>query len=141
MDPFYRYKVPQLVVKVETSKTVLINIEEICKSINRLTNTVLKFLSYELGVHSMYKHKLYSLNGHHNEPDLTRLLIKFIATYVKCNKCRNPETILCINGKKEVVFLDCTACGHIHNVPQSHNLTQFLIKGCKNRKKAPVKNG
>jgi len=135
MDPFYRYRIPQLVVKVEKSKTVLVNIFDISKSINRLPITVLKYLSYEMGLNSMYKNKLYSINGHHKEKELTKVLNKFISMYVTCVKCSNPETLLCISGKNQKVFLDCTACGHIHNITEMHNLSRYLIKEAQNRKK------
>jgi translation initiation factor 5 len=138
-DPFYRYKLPPLIAKLEGKgngmKTVLVNIEDISKLINRLPTNVVKFFSYELGVQSMYKHKVHSLNGNHTSETLQIVFNKFMSLFVSCSECTNPETILCIHGRKQYVLLDCTACGQSRNIIANHKLSTFLIKGAQNRKK------
>lgn len=48
-DPFYRYKMPEVVVAHETSRTVIQNLEQIAKAISRNPIHILKFLSMSFG--------------------------------------------------------------------------------------------
>ena len=52
-DPFYRYKMPALVIKTKGKrngvKTELVNINDIAKSLSRESESIMKFLGYELG--------------------------------------------------------------------------------------------
>ncbi len=53
IDPCYRYKMPSICTKIEGNgngiKTVILNGEDVSKSLNRPWSHILKFLGYELG--------------------------------------------------------------------------------------------
>ncbi|TLY46859.1 MAG: eukaryotic translation initiation factor eIF-2-beta/eIF-5 family protein [Gammaproteobacteria bacterium] len=126
-DPFYRYKMPSLQARIEggrrKTKTVLINLEDMCKSLNRPPLYVLKYFAYELGTSSQLS-KLsgvnkYMLLGVFDVIKLREILAKFIDKFVICINCNNPETKLIIDEpltKKTDTSLSllCQACGN-HN--------------------------
>lgn len=113
-DSFYRYKMPEIEMKVEGQgngkKTVLINIRDVGKALNRHPLYLAKYFAYSLGTHLTNKHNRYILNGIHTAPCLQSLLDLFIISYVLCHSCRNPETIVKVKNHK-LVF-QCKACGH-----------------------------
>lgn len=124
-DSFYRYKMPKIVTKTEGRgngiKTVLTNIVDIAKALNRNHIYLTKFLGYELGTGV----KKYCINGHHEQQILQNTLDSFISKFVLCSECMNPETEWIVT--KDVVR-DCKACGKITNVDSRHKLVAFIIK-------------
>ena len=53
VDPFYRYKMPSLVVKVEGKgngiKTVILNLDDVARSLGRPSIYLMKYFSCKLG--------------------------------------------------------------------------------------------
>lgn len=68
----------------------------------------------------------YIVNGAHDPEKLLQLLYQFIAKFVLCSKCKNPETDLIVIDKK--INQSCTACGQKIIIPNTlHKLTTFII--------------
>lgn len=117
-DQFYRYKMPKLIAKVEGKgngiKTVIVNMPEIAKSLNRPPMYPTKYFGCVLGAQTNFDNKSerYIVNGQHEQSKLQDLLDGFIQKYVLCQSCENPETILSVNKKKEVIASNCMACGY-----------------------------
>ena len=125
-DPAYRYKMPKLVSKTEGRgngiKTILVNATDVANALHRPTSylpkvflisfTNLQYFGYELGAQSKYDQKedKSSVNGDHPNPDLIKILNKFIDEYVLCPHCHLPETMLVLKHKKDL-FHRCAACG------------------------------
>ena len=134
-DQFYRYKMPKLVAKVEGKgngiKTVIVNMPEIAKSLNRPPMYPTKYFGCQLGAQVNFDNKSerYIVNGAHDPNKLQDLLDGFIQKYVLCQSCENPETILSVNRKKEVIGTNCMACGHSGTITSANDrVAAYIIK-------------
>jgi translation initiation factor 5 len=131
-DAFYRYKMPRLVAKVEGKgngiKTVIANMVDIAKALNRPPTYPTKYFGCELGAQTQFDNKndRYIVNGDHDAAKLQDLLDGFIRRFVLCQECDNPETNLAIKGTR--ISLTCKACGFVTNVDPRQKLTTFVIK-------------
>lgn len=140
-DAFYRYKMPRLVAKVEGKgngiKTVIPNMGDIAKSLNRPPSYPTKYFGIELGAQTIMQTEAdrYIVNGAHEAGKLQDLLDGFIKKFVLCANCTNPETELRVTSKKQIEQ-SCTACGHHGYIPLSHKLTTFIVNNPPNQ---PIK--
>ncbi|KAK7490184.1 hypothetical protein BaRGS_00018529 [Batillaria attramentaria] len=134
IDPFYRYKMPRLLAKVEGKgngiKTVIVNMPEIAKALSRPPTYPTKYFGCELGAQTQFdgKNDRYIVNGSHDAEKLQTLLDGFIKKFVMCDACSNPETNLIVSAKKGTIQQHCIACGHTGNVDMRHKLTTFILK-------------
>jgi translation initiation factor 5 len=112
-DPFYRYKMPTISLKHEGRgngvKTLLTNLDDVGKSLNRQPLDILQYLASELSVCSNSKSS-YVLNGTLEKSRVQELIQKYIAEHVLCGTCSNPETVYIKIGK-DTLGKRCQACG------------------------------
>ncbi|KAG8188549.1 hypothetical protein JTE90_007157 [Oedothorax gibbosus] len=133
-DQFYRYKMPKIQAKVEGKgngiKTVVVNMVEVAKALNRPPTYPTKYFGCELGAQTQcdLKNERYIVNGSHEASKLQDLLDGFIKKFVLCAACDNPETILTVLPKKGVINTKCIACGHGGQLDSTHKLTTFILK-------------
>ncbi|KAK2180558.1 hypothetical protein NP493_438g02012 [Ridgeia piscesae] len=133
-DQFNRYTMPRIIAKVEGKgngiKTVIANMSEVAKALQRPPTYPTKYFGCELGAQTQFDHKneRYIVNGAHNAVKLQDLLDGFIRKFVLCPRCDNPETTLSIQAKKGMILQRCLACGHIGNIDMRHKLTTFILK-------------
>lgn len=133
-DMYYRYKMPKIVAKVEGKgngiKTVVVNMVDVAKALARPPTYPCKFFGCELGAQTQFdfKNERYIVNGSHEASKLQELLDIFIAKFVLCPNCENPETILKAYAKKQVISQTCQACGHSGMLNMRHKLTTFILK-------------
>jgi len=131
-DDFYRYKMPVLKAKVEGRgngiKTVIENMADIAKALERPADYPTKFFGFELGALTKVDtaNDKHIVNGRHEAADLARVLDQFIAKYVLCGSCRNPETEMVIKGDN--IGMRCRACGATTNVDSTHKLSTYILK-------------
>ncbi|KAL6121842.1 hypothetical protein NUSPORA_01185 [Nucleospora cyclopteri] len=127
-DPFYRYKMPPVEIAVETNKTLLKNLELICKSFHRDPQHVLKYLSLNFGCNTKIvtagTTKFY-LTGVFDSEKIQNGIYDFIDNFVLCKKCENPETrFIEQNG---VLKRSCNSCGSIFN-QELHKMNSYFIR-------------
>lgn len=133
-DPFYRYKMPYIVVKIEGRgngiKTVLVNIDEIARCLQREIRHLVKYLSYEMGTLSSIdeKNSKYIINGAHEKERVQQYLFRFIDDFVLCKECRNPETTLYVGAAGKTVRSKCSACGHNETLKSTNKIMKTLLK-------------
>lgn len=133
-DQFYRYKMPKIIAKVEGKgngiKTVIVNMVDVAKALSRPPTYPTKFFGCELGAQTQFdfKNDRYIVNGSHDASKLQQLLDIFIKKFVLCQECSNPETILSVNQKTQLIKARCIACGHSAMVDMRHKLTTFILK-------------
>jgi translation initiation factor 5 len=131
-DKFYRYTMPVLRAKVEGKgngiKTVVENMGDIAKALDRPVEYPVKFFGFELGALTKVDvaNNKYIVNGKHDAEALANTLDTFITKYVLCSKCRNPETDLKVKG--EIITSRCRACGKTSNIDMSHKLSSYILK-------------
>ncbi|EDQ90180.1 uncharacterized protein MONBRDRAFT_32075 [Monosiga brevicollis MX1] len=153
-DPFYRYKMPKLEAKVEGSgngiKTVIPNMVDIARALDRPPTYVTKYFGCELGAQVQMDDKTerYIVNGSRTQEDLQNHLDGFIEKFVLCSICENPETKLIVHQKRKEIEQRCGACGATGFLKFNHRLIQYIInhppegvgKGGKGSKKGAKKN-
>ena len=128
-DIFYRYKMPILNInhygKGNGKFTNLINIIDICKSINIPIKILMVYLTKSLGTN----YKETSLNGHYEKDELIKLIIKFNKEFVLCQKCNIPELTPILEGKKKNIKLiyRCSACGEQYEKKSNSDLNNKII--------------
>lgn len=133
-DAFYRYKMPRIIAKVEGKgngiKTVITNMTEVAKSLQRPPTYPTKYFGCELGAQTQFdpKNDRYIVNGAHDCSRLQDLLDGFIKRFVLCEECDNPETFFTVKAKQGIILSRCIACGHQFNIDMRHKLTTFIIK-------------
>ncbi|CAD6568840.1 MAG: hypothetical protein TREMPRED_004792 [Tremellales sp. Tagirdzhanova-0007] len=133
-DKFYRYKMPVLLTKIEGRgngiKTVLPNMEDVARALNRPATYPTKFFGCELGAQTTVANDRFIVNGAHQADRLRELLDAFIDKFVLCPSCKNPETELIITGKSnnEDIHRDCKACGRQNGIDMRHKLVTFILK-------------
>eukprot|EP01112_Ceratiomyxa_fruticulosa_P009944 TRINITY_DN2611_c0_g1_i1.p1 TRINITY_DN2611_c0_g1~~TRINITY_DN2611_c0_g1_i1.p1 ORF type:complete len:408 (-),score=97.02 TRINITY_DN2611_c0_g1_i1:170-1393(-) len=132
-DQFYRYKMPEIIAKVEGRgngiKTVIVNLVDVAKALDRPAAYPLKFFGFELAALTVMEEdkSRYIINGKHDQSKLAEVLDNFIEKFVLCHSCeRNPETKMII--KNGLIDLSCKACGGRTPVDMRHKLTTFILK-------------
>lgn len=132
-DLYYRYKMPRLVSKIEGKgngiKTVVSNMVDIAKALNRSPVYVTKFFGSEVGSLTVCDEKAarYIVNGAHEAEKLQNVLDGFISKFVLCPSCENPETDLSVS-KDGTIWRNCKACGHRATVDMAHKLCTYIQK-------------
>lgn len=133
-DQFYRYKMPKLIAKVEGKgngiKTVIVNMVEVAKALNRPPMYPTKYFGCVLGaqVNCDLKNERYIVNGAHEASKLQDLLDGFIQKYVLCASCDNPETVLTVSQKKGTITTSCKACGYSGVLSGQEKLATYILK-------------
>lgn len=133
-DATYRYKMPLLVTKVEGRgngiKTVLVNMTDIAKALCCDPAYPTKYFGFTLGTQSKYSPDTERavVNGQHDQPDLDKILDKFIEKFILCPTCKLPEIKMKV--KKNNIIIDCMACGH--NGPLVTKMPKMQAYICKN---------
>jgi translation initiation factor 5 len=114
-DPFYRYKMDSVIVKIQKGLTHVPNIDVICKDLDRDPKTIADFLKKKFGTSVTYKNSELIIPKILSQTDLQEAIYEFIDKFVMCVKCNNPETVLSPE-KKNSVNLSCKSCGNNFNV-------------------------
>jgi translation initiation factor 5 len=111
-DSFYRYKMSRMNLKVEGTKTIISNLSEVAKDINRPIKNILNFFGKSLGCSTNYdlKNNKAIISKVITLSDLEPKLFSYIDIYVLCTTCSNPETVI-EEGKKGLIKI-CSACGN-----------------------------
>ncbi|XP_056621120.1 eukaryotic translation initiation factor 5 [Triplophysa dalaica] len=145
LDQFYRYKMPRIIAKVEGKgngiKTVIVNMVDVAKALNRPPTYPTKFFGCELGAQTQFdsKNDRYIVNGSHEANKLQDMLDGFIRKFVLCPECDNPETDLHINPKKQTIGNSCKACGYRGMLDTRHKLCTFILKNPPENESGSVK--
>jgi len=131
-DQFYRYKMERLQTKIEGKgngiKTVVTNLSSVAQSLERPPSYVIKYFGFELGAQTNNdpKDDRWIINGAHEAQKLQESLDGFIAKFVLCRSCKNPETVVHIVDS--TIMLDCKACGARSKVEPQLKLNGFILK-------------
>jgi len=139
-DPYYRYKMEEIIMVQGGNGngvfTIINNIDSISKSINTPSEILLKYLSYHLG--SSYNDKKKSFTGYHNIDMINIGLFNYINSFVICSNCSIPELLYILDkkGKKKNIDSKCSACGNIQELNYNtkidnkciENINKYLIK-------------
>jgi translation initiation factor 2 subunit 2 len=90
-------------------KTFIKNYTEVCESINRHPDDVLKFINSELQVQSSISNDgCLGISGMYKKHQLENIIKKYVISFVQCPSCRTQNTT--IEKKDRVRFLRCNKC-------------------------------
>ena len=89
---------------------------------------MIKYFGFELGAQTNIDpaDDRWIINGAHEASKLQDYLDGFIAKFVLCKKCKNPETD--VQVKDGSITLDCKACGQRSDVEVRLKLSSFILK-------------
>jgi translation initiation factor 2 beta subunit (eIF-2beta)/eIF-5 len=134
-DPFYRYVMPKMEIKVEGTnkmiRTYIMNINIIAECLNRTAEYINTYLGQELSVNQCYDKQTerFYVSGKYDQQKIQSVLQKMINAFVLCKKCGNPETVNTIIGKKKntTVNLICRSCGHVVELDNTDKFVKYII--------------
>lgn len=106
------------------TKTVLVNLQEVCSSLKRDPLHLLKFISYDLATQTKVDNKKFIVNGKHDGNRIQECIFDYIDLFVLCSKCENPETFYVDDGG---LAKECLACGEKTKVP-AHKLNATIMR-------------
>ncbi|KAG0441274.1 Eukaryotic translation initiation factor 5 [Dictyocoela muelleri] len=133
-DPHYRYKMPKLQIKHESSKTILLNIIEIGNSLKRSPKLIAKYISIKLGTQVIIENNKYGINGRHDLSAIEKIIFNFIKDLVLCKKCNSPETLFLKTSKSKKsggLKRECLACG-TKFLDENNKIVSYIIKNFDN---------
>ncbi|PDM26834.1 translation initiation factor IF-2 subunit beta [Candidatus Bathyarchaeota archaeon B24-2] len=104
-----RFEVPDPIVSIVGSRTILHNFVEICDHLNRDRQHLLKFLSREMATSGVIEGTRAIFQGNFQHDVVKRLIDRYVQEYVICPICKRPDTR--IVKEKRFHFLVCEACG------------------------------
>eukprot|EP01103_Thecamoeba_quadrilineata_P018830 TRINITY_DN7398_c0_g1_i1.p1 TRINITY_DN7398_c0_g1~~TRINITY_DN7398_c0_g1_i1.p1 ORF type:complete len:404 (+),score=95.12 TRINITY_DN7398_c0_g1_i1:78-1289(+) len=119
-DPFYRYKMRQLYVQVvgrgKMIKTVLLNVDDVCKDLKIPSPYMTAYLGYEIGAKTKYDPKKPEreraiISGDLDPTDLSIHVKKFISDVILCVHCKLPEVTMVVDEDAGEVINTCRSCG------------------------------
>lgn len=104
-----RFEVPEPEIIIQGRQTIIRNFSQICETLRRDPNHLLKYLTKELatpagfdGARATFQSKIYR--------KLMENKIKtYVRDYVICKECGKPDTK--IVKESRIAFLKCEACG------------------------------
>ena len=134
-DPFYRYVMPKIEIKVEGTnkmiRTYIMNINNIAECLNRTAEYINTYLGQELSVNQCYDKQTerFYVSGKYDQQKIQLVLQKMINSFVLCKKCGNPETFNTISGKKKnmTINLICRSCGHTVELNNTDKFVKYII--------------
>jgi len=134
VDPFYRYKRRRILIEKQKNCTLITNIDQVAKDLRRSPGHLAKFFSFHLfGSRVSFVNEI--KNGRENMvikykgnegQDFEALLEDFIAKFVLCEVCANPETDF--NITKKTLELHCRACGGKTVPTQDNPFCKFIVQ-------------
>jgi translation initiation factor 5 len=134
-DPFYRYVMPKIEIKVEGTnkmiRTYIININNIAECLNRTPDYINTFLGQDLSVNQCYEKQTdrYYITGKYEQHKIQSSLQKMINAYILCKKCSNPETMSNLIGKKKnsTIELVCRSCGYTAELDNTDKFVKYML--------------
>ncbi|KAH9906676.1 domain found in IF2B/IF5-domain-containing protein [Xylariomycetidae sp. FL2044] len=111
------YKIPPpQCLREGNKKTILGNLQEICKRMKRGDEHVIAYLFAELGTNgSVDGSKRLVIRGRFQQKQIENVLRKYIIEYVACKTCRSGDTELS-KGENRLYFITCNSCGSRRSV-------------------------
>ncbi len=104
-----RFEIPKAKGHIQGNKTVLVNFFQICKTLGRDSQHILKFLLRELATPAEVKGSQLMFGSKVSAARVNETIEKYANTYVICKSCGKPDTK--IIKKDRIDYLKCTACG------------------------------
>jgi len=109
-----RFIIPEAIVEVSGSRTILKNFSEISNRLRREQQHIAKFLPKELATAGSIQGGTLVFQGNIRHEILQKKIEDYIKEFVYCKECKEPDTKLVKEAR--VTFMICEACGAKHPV-------------------------
>jgi len=107
-----RFEPPVISSIIQGKLTVVQNLGEVAKAVNRTPEMLTKWLLKELGTSGNLEGSHLIVKGQFRQPTIQEKFKAFLDQYVICPECKRPDTR--IEKEDRVTFLKCEACGSRH---------------------------
>lgn len=104
-----RFEVPRAHSSTIGMRTLIHNFKEVCDTLNRNPNHLLKFLSKELATAGTLQGARAMFQGRFTRQTIDRLIKRYVDEFVVCPVCKRPDTK--IVKERRFQFILCEACG------------------------------
>lgn len=104
-----RFEIPPVAGHVQGVKTVITNFVQICTTLRRPPEQLLKYLQRELATPAEIDGPRLVLGRKIASTIINQKIAEYCNAFVLCKECRKPDTQL--SKEDRVLFLKCTACG------------------------------
>ena len=104
-----RFEVPSVSGRFEGNRTIVSNLNQISKKLDRDIKHLAKFLLKALATTGEWKNNNFYFIGKFNSRRLNEKLDKYVKEFVTCTQCKKPDTSL--KKSKGITFKQCQACG------------------------------
>lgn len=104
-----RFEIPKPRSSTIGMRTFIHNFKEICDTLNRDPNHVLKFLSKEMATAGTLQGTRAVFQGKFFRQTIDRLIKRYVDEFVVCPVCKRPDTK--IVKERRFYFIICEACG------------------------------
>jgi len=104
-----RFEVPRARSSTIGMRTIIHNFKEVCDTLNRNPNHLLKFLSKELATAGTLQGARAMFQGRFTRQTIDRLIKRYVDEFVVCPVCKRPDTK--IVKERRFYFILCEACG------------------------------
>ena len=104
-----RFKLEKVKGHLEGNKTILINLRQIAKQLNRHLDHLLKYLLRELATPGKIIRDRVILGSKFSAGLINKKIKKYLSEFVICSECGKPDTEL--TEEKSISYLKCLACG------------------------------
>jgi translation initiation factor 2 subunit 2 len=127
LKEYSRFVIPRIAARIQGKVTVVQNLGEVSKLINRKPDMLAKYLLREFGTMGSRDDQRLLMKGRFRQYQVQEKFEEFLNLYVICPECGRPDTR--IVQEMRVNFLKCEACGSRHPIG--------VIKAAPKREKRP----
>lgn len=108
-DTGKRFKMPQIVVEAQGTKTVIKNFDEIASALRRDPAHIARFISKELAAPGSVQSGSLVMQGKFPSELMRKKVEDYAKNFVYCRVCGEPDTKL--EKDDRITFIRCEACG------------------------------
>jgi len=113
-----RFTIPLVKSVIQGKTTIIQNLSELAKEINRGHDLIAKYFLAELGTSGSYDGQRIMLKGQFRAEIIKEKFNAFVKEYVLCRECKRPDTAIVHDKEKRMDFLKCEACGARYTIKE-----------------------
>ncbi len=117
-----RFVIPKIQARIQGKTTVVQNLAEVSKGVNRETSLIAKYLLKEFGTMGSRDDQRLLMKGQFRTSQIQEKFESFLKQFVICPECGRPDTK--ILQEMRVNFLKCEACGSRNPISSMKTPTQ-----------------
>lgn len=106
---YERFKVDKIKGHIEGNKTILVNLKQIAKQLNRKLEHLLKYLLRELATPGKVAGDRIILGSKFPASLINKKIKKYVSEFIICSECGKPDTELM--EAEGITYLKCLVCG------------------------------